>query len=88
MVLGTPTTGRPSSNSSAVAASVPSPPTLTIASMPLSASVWRTRSTPLGTPYGCTRDVPSIVPPRGNMPRTRSMSRRIQRSSITPNQPS
>jgi len=69
MVLGTPTTARPSSASRAATPSVSSPPMATSASMPLPARVALTASGPPSTLYGLVRDEPRMVPPRGSVPR-------------------
>ena len=88
IVLGTPTTGNPSSCISRAQERVPSPPTTTSASTSRASSVERHASTPPSTPNGWIREVPRTVPPRGRSPRQASTSRSIASSSMTPFQPS
>ncbi|CAM5554067.1 hypothetical protein SVIOM342S_08836 [Streptomyces violaceorubidus] len=74
MVFGTPTIGRPLSDSSRAAFSVPSPPIGMIASRPSSSTWPRARSTPSLRCSGRTREEPRMVPPRARMPLTASRS--------------
>ena len=68
MVLGTPTTGRPSWYMRVAAESVPSPPMAMMAPMPLRSTERFTRSRPCSTLKGLMREVPRMVPPRCRMP--------------------
>ena len=92
MVLGTPTTGMPSSFSRAATPSVSSPPITTSASTPRPARLSLIRSTPVRpgpvSLNGLVRDEPRIVPPRGRMPRTALTSSGIVSASSGPRQPS
>ncbi|SLH65794.1 Uncharacterised protein [Mycobacteroides abscessus subsp. abscessus] len=63
MVLGTPTTGTPSSESQLAAVRVPSPPIGMSASMPLSSRVCLILPSPARSTSGLVRAVPSMVPP-------------------------
>jgi hypothetical protein len=88
IVFGTPMQLTPSSCRSRAAPSEPSPPITMNPSSRWRAIVAFTSSTPSGSWYGCTRDVPRIVPPRGRMPRHRLTSRTSHSSSRTPRQAS
>lgn len=63
IVFGTPTTGTFSSESQLAAVSVPSPPIGIRTSIPLSSKVCMIWGSPARSLSGCTRAVPSIVPP-------------------------
>src|SRR5690348_6871741 len=94
MVLGTPTTLTPSSDSRVATPSVSSPPIATRASTPRPARLSLIRSTPDRPPpaalsaSGLVRDEPRIVPPRGGMPRTACTSSGTVSPSSGPRQPS
>src|SRR3954447_4076011 len=86
MVLGTPTTGAPSSaNRRAATPSVSSPPTATTPSKRFRFS--RTFSIPPSTLYGFVREVRMIVPPRGRIPEIARPSSGRNVPSIIPRQP-
>src|SRR3984957_7978847 len=94
MVLGTPTTLTPCSNSLVATPRVSSPPMAISASTPRPARLSLIRSTP-DTPLppasgfsGFVRDEPRIVPPRGRMPRTAWTSSGTVSPSSGPRQPS
>src|SRR6185437_2035620 len=94
MVLGTPTTLTPSSESRVATPSVSSPPIATSAPTPRPARLSLIRSTPDRPPLaalsasGLVRDEPRIVPPRGRMPRTACTSSGTVSPSSGPRQPS
>ena len=89
MAFGTATHGIAcSSDSCAATLRVSSPPMVISASISCLASVSLTLRMPSGTLCGSTREEPSIVPPRGRMPRTAGMSRGTVSPSTTPRQPS
>ena len=90
MVLGTPTTLTPSSQSLAATPRVSSPPITISASTPRPARLSLIRSTPDPAPptasarSGLVRDEPRMVPPRGRMPRTACD---VQRDRVTLQRP-
>ena len=89
MVLGTPTTGTPSSDSQCAAVSVPSPPIGISTSIPLSSSVCLISSSPARSLSGLIRAVPSMVPPLASSRSLRSsLCSWMRRSSSSPRQPS
>src|SRR5215467_13703170 len=94
MVLGTPTTGTPSAFRRAATPRVSSPPIATSASTPRPERFALIRSSPDLPPdaafsdSGLVREEPSIVPPRGRMPRTAGMSSGTVSPSSGPRQPS
>src|SRR6266581_3436957 len=94
MVLGTTTTATPRSYRAVAAPSVSSPPIATSASTPRPARLSLIRSTPDRPPAdalsasGLVREVPSIVPPRGRIPRTACTSSGMVSPSSGPRHPS
>src|SRR5579859_252346 len=94
MVLGTPTTFTPCSESLPATPSVSSPPMAIRASTPRLARLAVIRSRPVlpssvaFSESGLVRDEPSIVPPRGKMPRTAGTSSVCVSASSGPRQPS
>src|SRR3954463_15766982 len=88
MVLGTPITGMPRSESAAPAPSVPSPPIATSPSSPWRSIAPRIRSGPSSARIGLTPELPRIVPPRCRIPRAVTGSSTIVSSSRTPRHPS
>lgn len=75
MVFGTPTTGRPASDSMRAAVSVPSPPIGISASMPNSWIMSEALSQASRRRSRSRREEPRIVPPRARMPLTAFRSR-------------
>ncbi len=89
IVFGTPTTGTFSSDSQCAAVSVPSPPIGMSTSMPLSSSVCLIWFSPARSLSGCTRAVPSMVPPFASSRSLRSsFASCMRRFSSNPRQPS
>src|SRR5262249_38427554 len=93
MVAGPPTTGTPSAFRRAATPRVSSPPIATSASTPRPERFALIRSSPDLPPdaafsdSGLVREEPSIVPPRGRMPRTAWMSSGTVSPSSGPRQP-
>ena len=88
MVLGTPTTGTPASDSRWAAVSVPSPPIGISTSTRWEASTAFMSASPACSFSGATRAEPSVVPPRVSRPSTAATSSGVVRSSSRPRQPS